>query len=94
MCIYYWVEEILDISHKHLKQVNVPKCTSSEDCIQKFEGFKVLLVTDPKPTRERDIEVVEILKSNMHMSCKILAHCSRMGCWFYNNDAWLLIKTR
>jgi hypothetical protein len=46
--------------------------------MQKSQGFKVLSVVDPKPSAwEPDVKVVDILKFNMHLMCKIL------GCWFW-----------
>jgi hypothetical protein len=40
--------------------------------MQVLEGFKVLLVADPKPTWETDAMLVDILKINMYLLCKTL----------------------
>lgn len=34
-------------------------------------GLKVLLVDDPRPTPEPDVKVLDILKINMDLLCKI-----------------------
>ena len=43
--------------------------------MQKLERFNVLLVDDAKPSWKLDVKMVDTLKINMYLLCKIL------GCW-------------
>ena len=66
---------------------NAPKYILFEICIQKLQGFKVVLVDDPKltPTWEPDGKVVDTMRINMHSLCKIL------GCWFWHHLPYVIL---
>ena len=52
-------------------------CLNFEFCMQKLLGFKVALIDEPKPsTQEPHVKVVDMLRINVHLLCKIF------GCWF------------
>ena len=62
--------------------VNTPKYV-----FFKFHKHKVLRVQsfigdDPKPSWEVDVKVVDILKINVALLCKIFAYWFLAGCWF------------
>lgn len=45
--------------------------------MQKLERFNVLLVDDAKPSWRLDVKMVDTLKINMYVLCKVL------GCWLW-----------
>lgn len=51
-----------------------------------------LLVDDSKPTREPDVKVVDILRINMDLLCKVLGGWFWVRCWFSHALAYMQMQ--
>lgn len=78
---FYFVGEVLGVSCGKLKgESNTPTYMLFKLHMQKLQGFKSLLVDDPKPTHKHNVKVVDIFIINVHLLCKIVKGCLCVWC--------------